>query len=63
MTIDKETFETRTGYTCTYEEFILADCSACKEDCPHRGCYRRLPRSTGGLGLCLHYTGGIVRWD
>lgn len=28
-------------------------CLACpRKDCVHRECYRRLPRSVGGLGLC-----------
>lgn len=28
-------------------------CPACKrEHCKHRECYRRLPESVGGLGLC-----------
>ncbi len=29
------------------------DCTICKrEDCLHRGAYRRLPEEEGGLGLC-----------
>lgn len=52
MNMTKERFE-QTAYTCTYEEYKKCECSACKkENCPHREAFRRLPISTGGLGLC-----------
>ena len=53
MIMSKEQFETRTSYTCTYEEYKKCYCPDCKEkDCPHREAFRRYPLSTGGLGLC-----------
>lgn len=37
----------------SYEEFKACYCPECqKKDCPHRDNFRRLPISTGGLGLC-----------
>lgn len=28
------------------------DCSKCRRNCEHKNAFRRLPRSSGGLGLC-----------
>ncbi len=35
-------------------DFKECDCSVCqhKDDCIHKGAYRRLPEEIGGLGLC-----------
>ncbi|MFG6378265.1 MAG: hypothetical protein K1W19_08130 [Lachnospiraceae bacterium] len=49
----REQFENNTGWKMSYEEFQKCDCGSCKkEDCPHRGAYRRVPTIDGGLGLC-----------
>lgn len=49
----KEDFETR-GRKISYDEYIRSECSGCvkAKSCIHNGCYRRLPVSGGGLGLC-----------
>lgn len=37
----------------SYEEFKKYYCPNCTaENCIHRECYRRVPKSIGGLGLC-----------
>ena len=35
-------------------DYKECDCSKCehKENCIHKGAYRRLPQEIGGLGLC-----------
>lgn len=47
----RERFE-QTAHNCSYEEYMLCDCTTCDKDCIHKGAYRRLPESDGGLGLC-----------
>ena len=36
------------------QEVVECDCRKCehKATCVHDGCYRRLPKVIGGLGLC-----------
>lgn len=52
MTMTKERFE-QTAFKCSYEEYLLCNCSTCKkENCPHREAFRRYPKIDGGLGLC-----------
>ena len=47
----KERFK-ETNYKMSYEEYKKCDCTECKkEECPHRGAYRRVPEIDGGLGL------------
>ena len=42
-----------TAYKMSYEEYQKCDCTECKrEECLHRGAYRRMPVIDGGLGLC-----------
>ena len=42
-----------TGWKMTYEQYQKCDCTECdKENCIHRGAYRRVPEIDGGLGLC-----------
>jgi hypothetical protein len=42
-----------TNWKCSYEEYVKCYCPDCKrENCKHRGAYRRMPENTGGLGLC-----------
>lgn len=59
----KEEYEHRqatyTGFwRCSYEEWKAFYCPNCeKKDCPHRECYRRVPVSEGGLGLCPNLKG------
>lgn len=37
----------------SYEEYVACYCANCtRENCPHRGAYRRVPRIDGGLALC-----------
>lgn len=49
-------FKEETSYACTYEEYVKCFCPNCKaESCPHREAFRRLPLSTGGLGLCPNF--------
>lgn len=49
----KEQFENNTNYKMTWGEFQKCNCSNCnKEDCIHRGAFRRVPRIDGGLALC-----------
>ena len=48
----KERFA-ETNWKMTYEQYQKCDCTECKkEDCIHRGAYRRVPEIDGGLGLC-----------
>lgn len=48
----KEEFQ-KTLYNCSYAEYCACYCPNCTaENCPHRDTFRRLPESTGGLGLC-----------
>lgn len=48
----KEQFE-KTNYKMSYTEYNKCDCSKCnRENCIHRGAFRRLPQIDGGLGLC-----------
>ena len=43
----------KTGWKMSYEDFLKCDCTQCeKENCIHRGAYRRVPKIDGGLGLC-----------
>ena len=52
-TMTREHFENNTAWKMTYEEFQKCDCTQCdKENCEHRGAFRRVPRIDGGLGLC-----------
>lgn len=52
-TITREYFENNTAWKMTFEEFQKCDCTQCdKENCVHRGAFRRVPRIDGGLGLC-----------
>ena len=47
-----------TNWKMSYEEYQKCDCTECKkEECPHRGAYRRVPEIDGGLGLCLNLKG------
>jgi hypothetical protein len=42
-----------TNWKSTYEEYKKFYCPDCaREDCKHRGAYRRVPEIDGGLGLC-----------
>lgn len=48
----KEKFA-ETDWKMSYEEYLKCDCTNCKrENCIHRGAYRRVPKIDGGLGLC-----------
>ena len=52
-TITREYFENNTACKMTFEEFQKCNCTQCdKENCVHRGAFRRVPRIDGGLGLC-----------
>ena len=43
----------RMAWKMSYEEYLACDCTRCREkECVHRGCFRRLPKIDGGLGLC-----------
>ncbi len=43
----------KTGWKMSYEDFLKCDCTQCeRENCIHRGAYRRVPKIDGGLGLC-----------
>ena len=54
-TMTKEEFE-KTNFKCSYEDYMKCFCPNCKaESCPHREAFRRLPLSTGGLGLCPNF--------
>ena len=47
-----------TNYKMSYEEYQKCDCTECKkEECLHRGAYRRLTEIDGGLGLCPNLKG------
>lgn len=47
-----------TNWKMSYEEYQKCDCTECKkEDCIHRGTYRRVPEIDGGLGLCPNLKG------
>ena len=49
----REYFENNTAWKMTFEEFQKCNCTQCdKENCVHRGAFRRVPRIDGGLGLC-----------
>lgn len=49
----KEYFEDVTSWNMTWEEYQACDCTKCdKEQCIHRGAYRRVPKVDGGLALC-----------
>ena len=45
--MEREIYE-RLSTKLDYETFIKCE----KENCIHRGAYRRLPAKVGGLGLC-----------
>lgn len=50
--MEREIYE-RLSTNLDYETFIKCYCPECeKENCIHRGAYRRLPAKVGGLGLC-----------
>ena len=51
MTIDQ--FK-KTGFygEITFEQYNKCDCSKCTKKCIHQDCFRRYPKTTGGLGLC-----------
>ncbi|MBS5304880.1 MAG: hypothetical protein KHZ13_13190 [Firmicutes bacterium] len=50
--MEREIYE-RLSTKLDYETFIKCYCPECeKENCIHRGAYRRLPAKAGGLGLC-----------
>lgn len=41
-----------TNWKMSYEEYQKCDCTECdKENCIHRGAYRRVPEINGGLGI------------
>lgn len=43
----------KTAWKMPFEEYQKCDCTQCKrENCIHRGCFRRVPEIDGGLGLC-----------
>lgn len=49
----REQFENNTSWKMSYEEYQKCDCTQCgKDNCVHRGTYRRVPVIDGGLGLC-----------
>lgn len=51
--MSREQFENNTNWRMTYEEYQKCYCPDCdKSNCPHRECYRRVPKIDGGLGLC-----------
>ena len=51
--MSKDEFSRKTNWKMTYEEYTKCYCPDCnKEDCLHRGAYRRVPEIDGGLGLC-----------
>lgn len=51
--ISRERFENGTSWKMSYEEYKRCYCTDCKrENCTHRGAFRRVPRIDGGLGLC-----------
>lgn len=55
----RERFE-QTAYNgkITYETYQKCDCTECKrENCIHRGAYRRMPIEVGGLGECPNLKG------
>ncbi len=53
----KEQFE-NTAWKCTYETFLLFQCSKChNKECKHRDAFRRVPVIDGGLGLCPNLKG------
>lgn len=40
-----------------FQEDLRCYCSECNiSDCKHRNCFRRLPLSVGGLGLCKRFS-------
>lgn len=50
--LSKEEFLNNTNWKMTYEEYLKCHCGTCDRNCIHRGCFRRVPRIDGGLGLC-----------
>lgn len=47
-----------TNWKMSYEEYQKCYCPECeREECPHRGVFRRVPEIDGGLGLCLNLKG------
>jgi transposase-like protein len=50
--MSKEEF-TNANWKMTYEQYEKCYCPDCtRENCIHRGAYRRVPEIDGGLGLC-----------
>jgi len=46
-------FKEKTSFKCSYEDYMKCSFPKCdNKSCPHREAFRRLPLSTGGLGLC-----------
>lgn len=49
----REQFENNTNWKMSYEEFQKCDYTHCKkENCIHRGAFRRVTCIDGGLVLC-----------
>lgn len=47
-----------TNWKMSYEEYQKCYCPECeREECPHRGAFRRVPEIDGGLGLCPNLKG------
>lgn len=47
-----------TNWKMSYEEYQKCYCPECeREECPHRGAYRRVPEIDGGLDLCPNLKG------
>lgn len=55
MAMTREEFVSRTNYKMSYEQYLKCDCLQCnRENCIHRGAYRRMPEIDGGCGLCYN---------
>lgn len=55
--MSREEFKNNTSWKMTYEEWQKCNCEECeKENCIHRGAYRRVPKIDGGLNLCSNLT-------
>lgn len=37
-----------------HEKELVCDCTKCSAKCLHQDAYRRLPKESGGLGLCVN---------
>lgn len=48
-----EEFKTRTNWKMSYAEYV----ACCRESCPHRDAFRRVPFIDGGLALCPNLRG------